>query len=74
MSYFISYLYNIRYPCFNIVKKTSIKKILKWIFSFSIFFIGMLFFIVLYDDLTGATSQTTAEYCAKYVFLSTPDC
>jgi len=33
----------------------------------------MLFFIVLYDDLTGATSQTTAEYCVKYVFLSTPD-
>ena len=53
----------------NIAKKTSLKKTLKWVFSdFSIFFIGMLFFIVLYDALTGATSQTTAEYCARYVF------
>jgi hypothetical protein len=56
-------------------KKTSIKKALKWIFSgFSIFFIGMLFFIVGYDALTGASSQTTAEYCAKYGFLASPDC
>jgi hypothetical protein len=54
----------------NIAKKTSLKKTFKWIFSgFS-----MLFFIVLYDALTGATSQTTAEYCARYGFLSTPDC
>ena len=59
----------------NIAKKTSLKKTFKWIFSgFSMFFIGMLFFIVLYDALTGATSQTTAEYCARYGFLSTPDC
>ena len=56
-------------------KKTSIKKALKWIFSgVSIFFIGMLFFIVVYDALTGASSQTTAEYCANYGFLASPDC
>jgi hypothetical protein len=59
----------------NIAKKTSLKKTFKWIFiGFSMFFIGMLFFIVLYDALTGATSQTPAEYCARYGFLSTPDC
>ena len=57
-------------------KKTiTIKKALKWIFSgFSIFFTSMLFFIVVYDALTGASSQTTAEYCAKYGFLASPDC
>ncbi len=56
-------------------KKTSIKKALKWIFSgFSIFFIGMLFFIVGYDALTGTFSETTAAYCAKYGFLASPDC
>jgi len=56
-------------------KKTSISNSLKWIFSsFSIFFIGMLFFIVVYDALTGASSQTTAEYCAKYGFLASPGC
>jgi hypothetical protein len=55
-------------------KKTRLKKALKWIFSgVSIFFIGMLFFIVVYDALTGASSQTTAEYCAKYGFLASPD-
>jgi hypothetical protein len=36
--------------------------------GFSIFFIGMLFFIVLHDALTGATSQTTAEYVRNMVF------
>ena len=56
-------------------KNASIKKALKWIFSgFGILFIGMLFFIVVYDALTGASSQTTAEYCAKYGFLTSPDC
>jgi hypothetical protein len=50
-------------------KKITNKKAIKWIFSgFSIFFTGMLFIIVVYDALTGASSQTTAEYCAKYVF------
>ena len=58
-----------------ITKKIIIKKALKWIFSgFSIFFIGMLFFIVVYDALTGASAQTTAEYCANYGFLASPDC
>jgi hypothetical protein len=56
-------------------KKNSIKRILKWIFSgFSIFFVGMLFFIVVYDALTGAASDTTPEYCAKYGFLASPGC
>ncbi len=56
-------------------KKNSIKRILKLAFSgFSIFFIGMLFFIVVYDTLTGATSNSTVEYCTKYGFLASPSC
>jgi hypothetical protein len=56
-------------------KKYSIKKAFKFAFSgFSIFFIGMLVFIVVYDALTGATSDTTPEYCAKYGFLASPGC
>ena len=55
-------------------KKDSIAKALKFAFSgFSLFFIGMLFFIVVHDTLTGESS-TTAEYCAKYGFLASPDC
>ena len=58
-----------------LAKKTTIKKVLKWIFSgLSIFFIGMLILIVVFDALTGASSQTTAEYCAKYGFLASADC
>ncbi|MGZ5500747.1 MAG: hypothetical protein ACXWEW_06325 [Nitrososphaeraceae archaeon] len=54
--------------------KSSIKKVLKWIFSgFSIFFICMLIFIVVHDVVTGESS-TTAEYCTKYGFLASPDC
>jgi hypothetical protein len=54
-------------------KKNSVKRILKLIFSsFSIFFIGMLFFIVVYDALTDANSSFTAEYCPKYGFLASP--
>jgi hypothetical protein len=57
-----------------LVKKTSIKNALKWIFSgFSIFFISMLVFMLVHDSLTGVSSQT-AEYCAKYGFLASPDC
>jgi hypothetical protein len=56
-------------------KKNSVRIVLKWVFSgFSIFFIGMLFFIVVYDPLTGASYETTAEYCAKYGFLASPAC
>ena len=52
----------------------SIKTIIKFAFSgFSLFFIGMLFFIVVHDMLTGESSAT-AEYCAKYGFLASPDC
>jgi len=59
----------------SLAKNTSIKNKLKLIFSgFSIFFIGMLFFIVVYDALTGTFSETTAAYCAKYGFLASPDC
>jgi hypothetical protein len=56
-------------------KKYSIKNVLKYAFSgFSLYFIGMLVFIVVYDALTGATSDTTPEYCAKYGFLASPEC
>ena len=55
-------------------KKTSIKNAFKWVLGgSSIFFIGMLFFMLIHDTLTGASSQT-AEYCAKYRFLASPDC
>ena len=57
-----------------LAKKTSIKNALKWIFSgLSIFFIAMLFFMLVHDSITGVSSQT-AEYCAKYGFLASPDC
>jgi hypothetical protein len=29
--------------------------------------------MLVHDSLTGASSQT-AEYCAKYGFLASPDC
>ena len=55
-------------------KKTSIKNALKWVLGgFSMFFIGMLFVMLIHDTLTGVSSQT-AEYCAKYGFLASPDC
>jgi hypothetical protein len=54
--------------------KSSMNNLLKWIPSgFSIFFICMLIFIVVYDVMTGESS-TTAEYCTKYGFLASPDC
>ena len=56
-------------------KKYYIKNVLKYAFSgFSLFFIGMLVFIVVYDALTGATSDATPEYCAKYGLLASPGC
>ena len=56
-------------------KKYYIKKAFKFAFSeFSLFFIGMLVFIVVHDALTGATSDTTPEYCAKYGLLASPGC
>jgi hypothetical protein len=59
----------------NISKKNYIKKALKWIFSgFSLFFISMLVFIIVHDAMTGASSETSAEYCAKYGFLASPSC
>jgi hypothetical protein len=55
-------------------KKNFIKRILKWVFSgFTIFFISALFIILVHDLMTGESS-TTAEYCAKYGFLASPDC
>jgi hypothetical protein len=51
-----------------------IKTIIQFAFSaFSLFFIAMLFFILVHDTLTGVSS-TTAEYCAKYGLLASPDC
>ena len=38
------------------------------------FFIGMSVFIVVYDALTGATSDATPEYCGRYGFLASPGC
>ena len=56
-------------------KKYYIKKAFKFAFSgFSLFFISMLVFIVVHDALTGATSDTTPEYCAKYGLLASPGC
>jgi hypothetical protein len=58
-----------------VAKISPIKKVLKFALTgFSLFFIGTLFIIVVYDALTGASSETTAEYCAKYGFLASPDC
>jgi hypothetical protein len=55
-------------------KKDSIKKILTLGFgSFSIFFLGILFFMVVHDTMTGESSNIV-EYCAKYGFLASPDC
>jgi|GEM_PF-491224 len=55
-------------------KKISIERILKLGFGgFSLFFIGMLFFIVVHDTMTGESS-TTGEYCKKYGFLVSPNC
>ena len=58
----------------TLARKNSIKKVLKWVFSgLGIFFISMLIFILIHDVMTGESS-TTAEYCAKYGFLASPDC
>ena len=57
-----------------VTRISPIKKALKIAFSgFGIFFIAMLVFMVAHDILTGESS-TTAEYCAKYGFLASPDC
>jgi hypothetical protein len=59
----------------TITTKSSIKKVLKCVFSgFSIFFISILIFILVHDVMIGAFSQTSAEYCVKYGFLASPDC
>ena len=58
----------------TLAKKTSIKNALNWVLGgFSLLFIAILFFMLVHDALTGASSQT-AEYCAKYGFLASPDC
>ena len=58
----------------TLARKTSVKKALKWIFSgLSLIFIAWLVFMLVHDSLTGVSSQT-AEYCAKYGFLASPDC
>lgn len=55
-------------------KKSSIKRILKWVFGgFSIFFVSMLAIMTVYDIMTGESSNT-AEYCTKYGFLASQDC
>jgi hypothetical protein len=58
----------------GMTKKITIKKVIKWIFSgFSIFFIAILVFMTVHDLMTGESSNT-AEYCAKYGFLASPEC
>ena len=58
-----------------VARESPIKKTLKFAFSgFSIFFISMLVFMVVHDLMTGASSETSAEYCAKYSVLASPDC
>jgi hypothetical protein len=55
-------------------KLKSINKILLFSFiGFSIIFIVMLFFLIVHDTMTGISSNS-AEYCAKYGFLASPDC
>jgi hypothetical protein len=57
-----------------VARISPIKKALKLAFSgFSLFFIGMLVFVLIHDLLTGESS-TTAEYCSKYGFLASPGC
>jgi ABC-type enterochelin transport system permease subunit len=59
---------------FSVARISPIKRAFKFVFSgFSLFFIGMLVFMVVHDTLTGE-SLTTTEYCAKYGFLASPDC
>jgi hypothetical protein len=58
-----------------VTRISPIKKALKIALSgFGIFFIGMLVFMIVHDAMTGATSETSAEYCAKYSVLASPDC
>ena len=58
-----------------LAKKTTIENALKWIFcGFIIFFIAILLFMQVPGSLTGISPQTTAEYCAKYQLLASPDC
>ena len=58
-----------------VTRISPIKKVLKFAFSgFAIFFIAMLVLMVVRDLMTGASSETSAEYCAKYSFLASPDC
>jgi hypothetical protein len=55
-------------------KTATIKKILKRAFSgVTMFFIAMLVMMIVHDTITGESSNT-AEYCAKYGFLASPDC
>ena len=56
------------------IKKSSIKRVFQWVFGgFSIVFVGILFIMTVHDVMTGESSNT-AEYCAKYGFLASPDC
>ena len=55
-------------------KKSSVKNILKYMFGgLSLLYIGILFFMVVHDTMTGQSSLT-AEYCKKYGFLASPEC
>lgn len=62
--------YNIWIPHESKTNKIDNTICFQW---FSLFFIAMLFFILVHDTLTGESS-VTAEYCAKYGFLASPEC
>jgi hypothetical protein len=49
-------------------KKRKIRCIKIDISGSSIFFIGTLLFIIVYDAITGESSQSTVEYCASMAF------
>ena len=56
------------------IAKSSVKNILKYVVGgLSLLYIGILFFMVVHDTMTGQSS-TTADYCKKYGFLASPEC
>jgi hypothetical protein len=56
------------------IKKSSIKRVLQWVFGgSSIVFVGILFIMTVHDVMKSESSNT-AEYCKKYGFLASPGC
>jgi hypothetical protein len=57
-------------------KKSSIKRVLKWVFGgFSIVFVAMLLIMTIHDSLIGGGVTTPVkELCTNYGFLASPEC